>query len=56
MLLQISFTNIFLYEVVSESTSHADRVQKILREPISIILPNIDSPNENENHTSNNTD
>ena len=46
----------FLYKVASESTSHADRVQKVLKEPISIILPNIDSPDENEIHTSNHTD
>ena len=45
-----------MLEEVAERTSHADRVQMVLGEPISMILPSIDPKEENDSDFPNNTD
>ena len=53
---QIAFIQYFWLEEVSERTSHVDRLQMVLEDPISLILPRIDPQEENDSDFLNNTD
>ena len=44
-----------MLEEASTITSHAHRVEIVLLQPISLILPSIDSKEENDSHIPNNT-